>query len=184
MTTRTAGPMPRDHEDLIAGMARVTSAGLMLALPIAALVILRQFPPLTLEPTAASGWLVPGGTALLAAVAALSAVPALWWVIRSGRWAGATSGSGWLTLAATAAVIALNGPAVSTTFPGPVLAVGVVAASVGWLATAAVGRSRLHGPARWWAGGCSQPCRHPRTRRHRAARDRPTSSGPDPPSRP
>jgi diguanylate cyclase (GGDEF)-like protein len=143
--------MPRDPEDLISGVARIAGAGLMLALPLAALGILRQFPPLTLDPTASSGWIVPVGTAVLAAVAALSAIPALWWVIRSGRWAGASSGSGWLALAATAAVIALSGVGASSSFPGPILGVGVVAAAIGWLATTAVGRARLHGPARWWA---------------------------------
>lgn len=129
----------------------MAGAGLMLALPLAALGILRQFPPLTLDPTASSGWIVPVGTAVLATVAAVCAIPALWWVIRSGRWAGATAGSSWLALAATAAVIALSGAGASSSFPGPILGVGVLAAAIGWLATTAVGRARLHGPARWWA---------------------------------
>ncbi|MGH2489752.1 MAG: hypothetical protein ACRDFR_09085, partial [Candidatus Limnocylindria bacterium] len=82
--------MPRS--DLTVATARTVGTGLALVLPVAALVVLRQFPPLTLTPGGQVGWLVPVALGLLAVSAAISVIPLLAMLVVAGRWSAGAVG--------------------------------------------------------------------------------------------
>lgn len=125
---------------------RVARLATWLALPLAALGILRLFPPLSLpgdvsQPTA---WLTASMSALLAAAGLIAAVVALSRGFRSeGRLRDLLEGAGLGALSAAAAAAALGGPSQSPVFPTPVLPLGVAAAALALLAAEVVPPIRI-----------------------------------------
>lgn len=131
--------MPRT--DLTVATARTVGTGLALVLPVAALVVLRQFPPLTLTPGGPGGWLVPVALGLVAACAAVSVIPLLGMLVVAGRWSAGAAGLSATALAAGSAALALAAPTAPATLPNSGLALALVVVA-GGLAIAAWGANR------------------------------------------
>jgi diguanylate cyclase (GGDEF)-like protein len=125
--------MPRT--DLTVATARTVGTGLALVLPVAALVVLRQFPPLTLAPDGADGWLVALALGLVALCSAVAVVPLLGMLVIAGRWSAGAAGLSATALAAASAALALAAPTADT-LPnsGLALALVVVASGLGFAA--------------------------------------------------
>ncbi|MGH2462709.1 MAG: hypothetical protein ACRDFZ_03675, partial [Candidatus Limnocylindria bacterium] len=82
--------MPRS--DLTVAIGRSVGTGLALVLPVAALLVLRQFPPLTLDPAGTTGWLAPLALGAVALVAAAAVIPLLGALVISGRLSAGAAG--------------------------------------------------------------------------------------------
>ncbi len=128
---------------IVARASRVLAWAL---LPLAALGLLRLFPPLSLstDPAVAVAWLVPGlsGLAALAgATAALVALPTALRAPGSARHVVDAAFAG--ALAAAAAAVALAGPDGSGAAPSFVLALGALAAAVPMVAAPLLGSRRI-----------------------------------------
>lgn len=141
--------MPRS--DLTVATARTVGTGLALVLPAAALVVLRQFPPLTVTPGGPEGWLVTGALGVVAASAAISVIPLLGMLVTAGRWSAGAAALSATALAAASAALALAAPTATDTLPNSGLALALVVVSSG-LAFAAWGANRIleHERSRWF----------------------------------
>jgi diguanylate cyclase (GGDEF)-like protein len=131
--------MPRS--DLTVATARTVGTGLALVLPVAALVVLRQFSPLTLTPGGPDGWLVAGALGVVALSAAVSVIPLLGMLVVAGRWSAGAAALSATALAAASAALALAAPAAEDTLPNSGLALALVVVA-GGLAFAAWGANR------------------------------------------
>ena len=116
---------------------RVARLATWFALPLAALGILRLFPPLDLPPDTSeyASWLTTGTSALLAIAGVVAALLALARGFRTdGVLRDLLEGAGLGALSAAATAAALGGPSVSDMFPTPVLPLGIAAAALALLA--------------------------------------------------
>lgn len=129
--------MPRS--DLTVATARTVGTGLALVLPVAAVVVLRQFPPLSVTPGGPVGWLVPVALGVVALCAAVSVIPLLRMLVVAGRWSAGAAALSATALAAASAALALAAPTASATLPnsGLALALVVVAGGLAFAAWAA-----------------------------------------------
>ena len=132
--------MPRS--DLTAAIARSVGTGLVLVLPVAALLVLRQFPPLTLDPAGTTGWLAPLALGVVALVSAAAVIPLLGALVISGRLSAGAAGLSATALMAGSAALALAGPTAAATLPNSGLALSLVVVAAG-LAVAAWGANRI-----------------------------------------
>jgi diguanylate cyclase (GGDEF)-like protein len=127
---------------------RVARLATWLALPLAALGILRLFPPLELpgEASVSAAWLTTATSGLLAIAGLIAALVALARGFRSdGRLRDLLEGAGLGALSAAAAAAALSGPLQSPGFPTPVLPLGVATAALALLAAEVVPPLRVTG---------------------------------------
>ena len=131
--------MPRS--DLTVATARTVGTGLALVLPIAALVVLRQFSPLTLAPGDGDTWLTSVALGLVALCAAISVIPLLGVLVIAGRWSAGAAGLSATALAASTAALALARSTPAATLPNSGLAVALVVVASG-LGVAAWGAPR------------------------------------------
>src|SRR3970040_2246431 len=119
--------MPRS--DLTAAIARSVGTGLALVLPVAALVVLRLFQPLTMDPGGGTGWLAPLALGAVALCSAVSVIPLLSALVMAGRLSAGAAGLSATALTAGSGALALAGPTAAATLPNSGLALtpGVVA---------------------------------------------------------
>jgi diguanylate cyclase (GGDEF)-like protein len=140
--------MPRS--DLTVATARTVGTGLALVLPVAALVVLRQFPPLTLTPGGPNGWLMAGALGVVALSAAVSVIPLLGMLVVAGRWSAGAAALSATAMAAASSALALEAPTAADTLPNSGLALALIVVVSG-LAMAAWGANRMleHERSRW-----------------------------------
>ena len=131
--------MPRS--DLTVATARAVGTGMALVLPVFALVVLRQFPPLTLDPGSGTGWLAPLALGAVALCSAVSVIPLLSALVMAGRLSAGAAGLSATALTAGSAALALAGPTAAATLPNSGLALTMVVAAAG-LAFAAWGANQ------------------------------------------
>ncbi len=125
--------MPMTDRAPASSVARGARLLAWLALPVAALVVLRLFDPLALgsDPSAAPAWLVPAACALGAIVGAVAALVALSDALRGdGSVPRLLDAAGAGALAASMGTVALQGPAASPDAPQAVIGLGLLAAAV------------------------------------------------------
>jgi hypothetical protein len=125
---------------------RAFRTGAWVALPLLAVVVLRLFAPQALDPGGGSGWLAPSAAGLLAVTAAAAA---LLFLVRAFGFAGVArdllQGAGLGAVAASAASLALAGPAAAAALPGEALTVGLLAGGIAVLAGELVPERSLQG---------------------------------------
>ena len=132
--------MPRS--DLTPAIARAVGTGLALVLPVAALVALRQFPPLSLNYGEQTAWMAPVALGAVALVSAISVIPLLGTLVITGRLSAGAAGLSATALTAGCAALALAGPDSAFDLPNSGLALTLVVMAVG-LAVAAWARDRI-----------------------------------------
>ncbi len=132
--------MPRS--DLTPAIARAVGTGLALVLPVAALVALRQFPPLSLNYGEQTAWMAPVALGAVALVSAISVIPLLGTLVMTGRLSAGAAGLSATALTAGCAALALAGPDSAFDLPNSGLALTLVVMAVG-LAVAAWARDRI-----------------------------------------
>jgi diguanylate cyclase (GGDEF)-like protein len=138
------------RSEVTAAIARAVGTGLALALPAAVVAALRLFPPMSLDPAAASGWLAPAVLGLIALISAVSVIPLLGALVNTGRLSAGAEGLSATALTAGSAALALAGPDASSTLPDSGLALTLVVVASGMVVAASVGRrSILDERARW-----------------------------------
>jgi len=121
--------------------SRVARMATWVVLPLAALGILRLFPPLGLPITSTlyASWLTTGTSGLLAVAGLAAALLALGRGFRAeGLLRDFMEGAGLGALAAAAAAAALAGPTSSMAYPPPVLPLGIAATALALLAAEVV----------------------------------------------
>jgi diguanylate cyclase (GGDEF)-like protein len=140
------------QSDLTVATARAVGTGVALVLPVAALAVLRQFPPLTLDPGETTAWLGPIALALVSLCAAVSVVPLMGWLVTSGRLAAGAAGFSATALTAGTAALALAGPEGSAALPDSGLGLTILVAAIGLaVGAAADARSLAAERPRWLA---------------------------------
>jgi len=132
--------MPRS--DLTPAIARAVGTGLALVLPVAAVLVLRQFPPLALNYAAETAWLAPIALGAVALVSAVSVIPLLGMLVMTGRLSAGAAGLSATALTAGCAALALAGPDAAYDLPNSGLALTLLVAAVG-LGVAAGARDRI-----------------------------------------
>ena len=142
--------MPRS--DLTAAIARSVGTGLALVLPVAALVVLRLFPPLTLDPGGGSGWLATLGLGAVALCSAVSVIPLLNALLRTGRLSAGAAGLSATALTAGSAALALAGPTAAATLPNSGLALTLLVMASGLAVAAWAGNQMLADERSRWLG--------------------------------
>jgi len=142
--------MPRS--DLTAAIARSVGTGLALVLPVAALVVLRLFPPLTLDPGGGSGWLATLGLGAVALCSAVSVIPLLNALLRTGRLSAGAAGLSATALAAGSAALALAGPTAAASLPNSGLALTLLVMASGLAVAAWAGNQTLADERSRWLG--------------------------------
>ena len=142
--------MPRS--DLTAAIARSAGTGLALVLPVAALVVLRPFPPLTLDPAGGTGWLAPLALGAVALCSAVSVIPLLGALVRTGRLSAGAAGLSATALTAGSAALALAGPTAAATLPNSGLALTLLVVASGLAAAAWAGNQMLVDERSRWLG--------------------------------
>lgn len=142
--------MPRS--DLTAAIARSVGTGLALVLPVAALMVLRLFPPLTLDPGGGTGWLAPLALGTVALCSAVSVIPLLSAVVMAGRLSAGAAGLSATALTAGSAALALAGPTAAATLPNSGLALALVVVASGLAVAAWSGNQLLMDERARWLG--------------------------------
>ncbi|MEK6191472.1 MAG: GGDEF domain-containing protein [Chloroflexota bacterium] len=137
---------------MTAAIARSVGTGLALVLPVAALVVLRLFPPLTLDPGGGSGWLATLGLGAVALCSAVSVIPLLNALLRTGRLSAGAAGLSATALAAGSAALALAGPTAAATLPNSGLALTLLVVASGLAAAAWAGNQMLVDERSRWLG--------------------------------
>jgi diguanylate cyclase (GGDEF)-like protein len=137
---------------LTAAIARSVGTGLALVFPVAALVVLRLFPPLTLDPGGGSGWLATLGLGAVALCSAVSVIPLLNALVRTGRLSAGAAGLSATALTAGSAALALAGPTAAATLPNSGLALTLLVMASGLAVAAWAGNQTLVDERSRWLG--------------------------------
>jgi diguanylate cyclase (GGDEF)-like protein len=142
--------MPRS--DLTAAIARSVGTGLALVLPVAALVVLRLFQPLTMDPGGGTGWLAPIALGTVALCSAISVIPLLSALVMAGRLSAGAAGLSATALTAGSGALALAGPTAAATLPNSGLALTLVVVASGLVVAAWAGNRTLEDERSRWLG--------------------------------
>jgi len=142
--------MPRS--DLAAAIARSVGTGLALVLPVAALMVLRLFPPLTMNPGGGTGWLAPLALGTVALCSAVSVIPLLSALVMAGRLSAGAAGLSATALTAGSGALALAGPTAAATLPNSGLALTLVVVGAGLVVAAWAGNQTLADERSRWLG--------------------------------
>ncbi|MEX0630614.1 MAG: GGDEF domain-containing protein [Chloroflexota bacterium] len=137
---------------MTAAIARSVGTGLALVLPVAALVVLRLFPPLTLDPGGGSGWFATLGLGAVAVCSAASVIPLLSALVIAGRLSAGLAGLSATALTAGSAALALAGPTAAATLPNSGLALTLVVVAAGLAVAAWAGNQHLANERSRWLG--------------------------------